>query len=131
MARNIAKRFANMTLLYWAPVIGGSGVTHARPVEFKGKYIGNMQLSDMSPGSAVFSGGSQRENLVLFYLTKPEVEGFVSWEMTLSGLADDGLLDVSPTELQSTHRIKLVDTFVMLGAKTASRDNQAFIAQVQ
>lgn len=131
MARNMAKRFANMTLLYWAPIIGGSGVSYGQPVEFKGKYIGNMQLGDGSPGSFSFSGGGQRDNLVLFYLCKPEVDGFVSWDLTLEQLEDEGNLDTLPTELAGTHRIKMVDTFVMPGAKTATLEEQAFIAQVQ
>ena len=131
MSRNMAKSFANMTLLYWAPIVGGSGVSYGRPVEFKGKYIGNMQLGDGTPGSFSFSGGGQRDNLVLFYLCKPEVEGFVSWELTLDELEEQGHLDTLPTELESTHRIKMVDTFVMPKAKTASLADQAFIAQVQ
>ena len=131
MARNIAKAFANMTLLYWAPVITGSGVVYERPVEFRGKYIGNTQIGDGSPGSEIFSGGTRRDNMVLFYMCKPEVEGYVSWELTLAQLTADGLLDSAPSELASTHKIKLVDTYVMIRATTPSLENSAFIAQVQ
>ena len=46
MARNIAKRFATMKLLYWKPIITGSGVKHEAPVEFKGFYIGNAAFGD-------------------------------------------------------------------------------------
>lgn len=131
MATNIAKSFANMTLLYWAPIVSGSGMKYGQPVEFKGKYIGNMQIGDGSPGSVAYAGGGTRDNMVLFYLCKPEVEGFVSWELTKAGLEADGLFDMPPDELPSTHKIRFVDTFVMLNAKTASLANQAFIAQVQ
>lgn len=131
MASNIAKSFANMTLLYWAPIVSGSGMKYAQPVEFKGKYIGNAQLGDGSPGSVAFSGGALRDNLVLFYLCKPEVEGYVAWELTKAGLEAEGLLDTPPSELPSTHKIDFVDTFVMLSAKTATLENQAFLAQVQ
>ena len=43
----------------------------------------------------------------------------------------EGLLDTPPSELPSTHKIDFVDTFVMLSAKTATLENQAFLAQVQ
>ena len=130
MSKNIAKSFATMTLLYWKPIPGGSGVTYEHPVPFKGFYIGNSRIEGAGVGDFAFSGGSTRENLVLFYMLEPVEDGFVSWSSTLAELESDGLADIHPAELQGTHRIKSVTTYVMPGTKTAALSNKAFIASV-
>ena len=130
MASNIAKSFANMTLLYWAPIVSGSGMKYAQPVEFKGKYIGNAQLGDGSPGTVAFSGGALRDNLVLFYLCKPEVEGYVCWSKLLEDLDTDGTRYLSPDQIEDTHKIRSVTEYVMPGTRTVALANQAFIAGV-
>ena len=130
MARNIAKSFATMTLLYWKPVPSGSGMKYEPPVEFNGRYIGNAQVGEGGVSDFISSAGGQRDNLVLFYLTKPEVEGYVSWEDTLDSLEAEGLTNVPPADLRETHKIKSVTTFVMLSAKTSALKDSAFIASL-
>ena len=130
MADNIAKAFATMKLVYWKPIPDGSGMRYEEPVEFKGFYIGNAQLGDGGISDMVHSGGGMRENMVLFYLTKPEVDGFVCWEKTLAELTAEGLSALPPDDLEFTHRINKVDTYVMPGSKTATLANTAFIASV-
>ena len=130
MGRNLAKSFATMTLLYWKPIVGGSGITYEHPVAFKGFYIGNARLDDGGVGDFVFSGGGNRDNLVLFYLQEPEVDGYVCWDTTLAALDAAGTADLPPSEIAGTHRIKNVTTYVMLGTKTASVADKAFIANV-
>ena len=130
MGRNLAKSFATMTLLYWKPIVGGSGVTHEHPVTFKGFYIGNARLEDGGVSDFVFSGGGNRDNMVLFYMLEPEVDGYVSWDTTLAALEADGTADLPPAEIAGTHRVKAVTAYVMPGTKTAARANKAFIANV-
>lgn len=128
MAGNIAKNFARQTLLYWAPIIGGSGMKYDVPVEFKGAYIGNSQLGDGGPSDVVFGGGGQRDNLVLFYLLKPSVDGYVCWTKRLADLTADGTVSLTPDQLEDTHKIRSVIEYVMPGVTTVSLSNQAFIA---
>ena len=130
MARNMAKSFATMTLLYWAPVISGSGVKYDRPVTFKGFYIGNAKLGDGGIGDVVFSGGGTRDNLVLFYLCEPAVDGYVCWDKTYEELDAAGQLDMPPDTLAGTSRIKSVTTLVMPGTKTPTLADKAFFASV-
>ena len=130
MARNIAKAFATMNLVYWKPIIDGATARYEDPVEFKGFYIGNARLGDGGISDFVYSGGGVSENMVLFYLTKPDVDGYVCWEKTLAQLQEEGLSALPPADLAGTHRITKVDTYVMPGSKTASLENTAFIASV-
>ena len=130
MAGNIAKSFAKMTLLYWKPIVGGSGISYEPPVEFKGAYIGNARFDDGSPGDFVFSGGGNRENLVLFYMLEPEVDGYVCWNTTLAALTAAGTAAQPPSEIAGTHLIKNVTTYVMPGTKTAALKDMAFIVNV-
>ena len=131
MARNIAKRFATMTLLYWKPVLTGSGMDYEVPVEFKGFYIGNAQFGDGGVSDMVFSGGSERKNLVLFYGCEPEPNGYVSWKTTLSALDAEGLMGLHPSEIAETHIIKEVTTLTMLKSKASTLANTAWIVNVQ
>ena len=130
MPGNIAKSFATMTLLYWKPIVGGTGVTYECPVAFKGFYIGNARLDDGGVGDFVFSGGGSRDNLVLFYMQEPEVDGYVCWDTTLAALEAAGTAALPPSEIAGTHRIKNVTTYVMPGTKTAALKDKAFIASV-
>lgn len=131
MAGNIAKSFATMKLLYWKPIPSGSGMKYEPPVEFKGRYIGNAQMEAVGGISDfIASGGGQRDNLVLFYLCEPQVEGYVSWSDTLETLDAEGLSGLPPADLRQTHKIKAVTTFVMLSAKTSALKDMAFIASV-
>ena len=131
MARNIAKRFATMTLLYWKPVLTGSGMDYEVPVEFKGFYIGNAQFDDGGVSDMVFSSGSERKNLVLFYGCEPEPNGYVSWKTTLSSLEAEGLKGLHPSEIAETHIIKEVTTLTMLKSKASTLANTAWIVNVQ
>ena len=131
MARNIAKRFATMTLLYWKPVLTGSGMDYEVPVEFKGFYIGNAQFDDGGVSDMVFSSGSERKNLVLFYGCEPEPNGYVSWKTTLSHLDAEGLTGLHPSEISETHIIKEVTTLTMLKSKLSTLANTAWIVNVQ
>jgi hypothetical protein len=128
MPGNIAKNFARQTLLYWEPVVSGSGMKYDAPVEFKGAYIGNSQLGDGGPSDVVYGGGSQRDNLVLFYLQKPLVDGYVCWTKRLSDLTADGTVSLPPDQIEDTHKIRTVIEYVMPGVTTVSLSNQAFIA---
>lgn len=128
MAGNIAKNFARQTLLYWAPVVSGSGMKYDSPVEFKGAYIGNSQLGDGGPSDVVYGGGGQRDNLVLFYLLKPSVDGYVCWSKRLADLTEDGTVSLTPDQIEDTHKIRSVIEYVMPGVTTVSLSNQAFIA---
>ena len=130
MARNIAKRFATMNLLYWKPIITGSGVKYEAPVVFKGFYIGNAAFGDGGISDMVASRFDKRDNLVLFYLCEPEVDGYVSWKNTLAGLTEEGLAELSPSELKDTHLIKSVTTLTMLGSKSTTLQNSAYIVSV-
>ena len=130
MPGNIAKSFATMTLLYWKPIVGGTGITYEYPVAFKGFYIGNARLDDGGVGDFVYSGGGSRDNLVLFYMQEPEVDGYVCWDTTLAALETAGTAALPPSELPGTHRIKNVTTYVMPGTKTAALKDKAFIAGV-
>lgn len=128
MARNSAKRFANMKLLYWKPIVDGSCFRYEYPVVFSGKYIGNAQIG--ADSGIVFSGGNMRSNMVLFYGCVPEVEGYVCWTATLDQLKADGLDALPPDQIAGTHKIDEVNTYVMPSAKTATLETQAFIASV-
>jgi len=130
MGGNIAKSFAKQKLLYWQPIISGSGVTHEMPVIVKGAYIGNAQMGDGSPSDVVFAGGSLRENMVLFYLTRPMVEGYVCWDKTLADLETDGISMLPPDQIEGTYKIRSVSEYVMPGASVATLSNMAFIASV-
>lgn len=130
MAGNIAKSFATMTLLYWKPITSGSGIKYETPIEFKGRYIGNAQLNDGGVSDVIFSGGGSRDNLVLFYLCEPEVDGYVSWSDTLTTLGAEGLDGLPPNDVRGTHRIKSVTSLPMLSAKTTALANMAYIASV-
>ena len=105
MARNLAKSFAKQTLLYWAPIVSGSGMRYEAPVEFKGAYIGNAQLGDGSPSGVVYAGGGMRENLVLFYLLKPEVEGYVCWSKMLADIEADGTVGLPPDQIEGSRKM--------------------------
>lgn len=130
MGRNLAKSFATMTLLYWKPILGGNGITYEHPVPFKGFYIGNARLDGGGVGDFVFSGGGDRENLVLFYMQEPAVDGYVCWDTTLAELEAAGNADLPPSEIAGTHRIKDVTTYVMPGTKIAALKDKAFIVNV-
>jgi len=128
MARNLAKSFAKQTLLYWAPIVSGSGMRYEAPVEFKGAYIGNAQLGDGSPSGVVYAGGGMRENLVLFYLLKPEVEGYVCWSKTLAEIEADGTVGLPPDQIEGSRKIRSVIEYVMPRTRTVALANQAFVA---
>lgn len=117
-----------MTLLYWPPIHTGSGLKHENPIEFKGFYIGNAKLG--SEDDFVHSTDSTYKNMVLFYMLKPEVNGYVSWEQKLSTLEEEGFSKSSPTEIAKTHKINNVTTFVMPRSKKSILENMAFIASV-
>ena len=128
MARNLAKSFAKQTLLYWAPIVSGSGMRYETPVEFKGAYIGNAQLGDGSPSGVVYAGGGTLENLVLFYLLKPEVEGYVCWSKTLAEIEADGTVGLPPDQIEGSRKIRSVTEYVMPRTRAVALANQAFIA---
>ena len=128
MAQNIAKAFAKQTLLYWAPIVSGAGLRHEAPVEFKGAYIGNAQLGNGGPSSVVFAATGTRENMVLFYLLKPQEDGYVCWNKKLTDLAANGTTYLPPDQIEGTHKIQRVVEYVMPGTTTVSLANQAFIA---
>lgn len=127
---NIAKAFAKQTLLYWAPIIGGSGITYEDPVEFKGAYIGNAELGDGGPGSSVHSASGKRDNMVLFYMLAPREDGYVCWNKRLTDLQGESLVSVPPDQIEGTHKIRSVTEYVMPGTVTVSLKTQAFIASV-
>lgn len=129
MARNMAKRFATMNLVYWAPIYGGSGLKYESPVSFKGFYIGNTKLNDM--GDLMGSDIAKNDNLVLFYLCEPKVGGFVLWEKLLTELVTQGISEMPPEQITGTHKIKKVVELVMPRTKVASLENKAFIASVE
>ena len=131
MARNIAKRFATMTLLYWAPRYEATNLAHEAPVEFKGFYIGSASIMDGEISSVINSKDGKNDNLVLFYLTKPEEGGFVSWDQTLAGLLAGGLTNMPPADITNTHKIKSATVLIMPRTKTPALENQAFIASVE
>lgn len=132
MARNMAKRFATMTLLYWEPEVTGSGVRYKYPVEVRGFYLSNSQITTTIAGGVVSSStGGLAENMVLFYMTEPSVDGYVSWDHTLEGLQNEGLADLSPDDIERTHLIKKVFEYVMPGTKRATLSSKAFFAQIQ
>ena len=128
MGNNIAKSFAKQTLLYWAPIPSGSGMAYEEPVEFKGAYIGNSRMDDGAPSDVVYAGGGTRENMVLFYLCKPSVDGYVCWDKTLSSLDADSTRYLPPDQIAGTHKIRSVTEYVMPGSKTVSLSSQAFVA---
>lgn len=128
MARNMAKRFATMTLVYWNPRYGGTGITHEPPITFKGFYIGNARLGYEG---IVGSDTAKNENLVLFYLCEPLVEGYVLWDTTLTELEEQGISQLPPSHIPNTHKIKKVIELVMPRTKVASLANKAFIASVE
>jgi len=130
MGRNMAKRMANMVLVYWKPNLSGSGPKYDPPVEFAGKYIGNCRIDGGGPSDVAYSGGGVRDNLVLFYMLEPEVEGCVCWSKTLAEIKADGSDALDPSEVSGAHKIKSVSTYVMPSAKTAGLANCAYIAQV-
>ena len=130
MANNMAKRMATMTLLYWKPIVTGSGTRYESPVKFSGFYIGNASVDDGGPSGVIAAAGGMRDNLVLFYMCQPEADGYVCWDTTLEALQDEGLAEVSPAELPSTHKIKSVNEYVMPRSKNAVLQNKAFIASV-
>jgi hypothetical protein len=131
MARNIAKRFATMTLIYWSPINGGSGIIYEKPVEFKGFYIGNAQLTGSEPGEFISSVGGNNKNLVLFYMLEPVVNGCVSWKHTISELEELGYIGTSPLELPDVHKIDEVTAYTMLRSKKTTLSNSAFICSVE
>lgn len=128
MARNLAKRFATMNLVYWHPRYGGTGVTHDPPVEFKGFYIGNAKIGW---GEFVGMDTSKQDNLVLFYLCHPLTGGYVLWENTLAELNTQGISQLKPSSIPGTHEILKVTEFVMPRTKVASLENMAFLASVK
>ena len=129
---NIAKRFATMTLLYWEPIITGSGVRYELPVEVKGFYLSNTQIMAGSPGEVIHAAISGlSDNMVLFYLTEPKVDGYVSWSHTLDSLEEDGMTGVSPDDIPKTHLIKRVNEYIMPRTKRPTIKDKAFIVQVQ
>lgn len=140
MARNIAKRFATMTLLYWEPEITGSGVKYTAPVKFKGFFIGDARFVDGSVSDMIFSGTGERRNLVLFYMQqtddplfgkkKPEPQGYVSWFYRYEVLESHGHLYTAPGELSETHLIKDVATYPMIRTKMLTDATTAWIASV-
>ena len=130
MAGNIAKAFAKQKLVYWNPIISGSGTQYEMPVSIKGAYIGNAQMGDGGPSGVVFAGGGTRENMVLFYLTRPLVEGYVCWDKKLEDLEDAGISALPPDQIEGTYKIRSVSEYVMPGASTAILSNMAFIASV-
>ena len=130
MSGNIAKSFAKQKLVYWAPIVSGSGTLYEQPVVFKGAYIGNAQIGNGSPSDVVFAGGSTRENMVLFYLTKPLVDGYVCWDKTLADLEAEGISTIPPDQIEGTYKIRAVVDYVMPGATSATLSNMAFIASV-
>ena len=131
MSDNMAKSFATMKLIYWKPIITGSGVKFETPVEFKGFYIGNAQLGDSGISDMIHADGGVRDNLVLAYLCELEVEGYVCWDKTLAELTAADLLDMPPGEIEGTHKIKAVTVYVMPGTKVATLKSKAFFASVQ
>lgn len=131
MARNIAKRFATMTLIYWAPIHTGSGLKHESPVEFKGFYIGNAMIGGGGISDFIASGSGRNDNFVLFYLLEPDVNGYVTWKHKLSVLEQDGLSELPPSEIAHTHKIKSVTRLTMLRSKESTLENMAFIASVE
>lgn len=130
MARNMAKAFAKQTLLYWHPIVTGAGVVYDAPVEFKGAYIGNMELGDGGPSSVSHAAGGKRDNMVLFYMRQPFEDGYVCWTKRLADLEADGNLNTPPDQLPGTHKIRAVTEYVMPGTKTVTLASQAFIASV-
>ncbi len=130
MARNIAKRFATMTLLYWKPNFTGSGVRYDEPVEFKGFYMTNMSIfgDDLK---ALMGSTSERTNFVLFYMLEPLPEGCVSWEHDLKSLEAEGLAGLNPNDIKGTRVIKKVTELPMIGTRKRDVKNLAFIATVE
>lgn len=131
MARNMAKRFATMTLLYWKPIHGGSGLSHETPVEFKGFYIGSAGMDPDDTRAFISSMSGRSDNLVLFYMLKPEVNGYVSWEHTLESLNESGEIGLPPSDMKETFKIQNVTNLVMLRSKKTTLENSAFIASVE
>lgn len=132
MSRNIAKRFATMKLLYWEPVITGSGVRYNPPVVVRGFYLSNAQVLGGGVGDVIASSvGGLSENMVLFYLTEPRPEGYVAWDHTLEQLEQDGMADLSPDDIPKTHLIKKVFEYIMPGTKVPKIGDKAFFAQIQ
>ena len=130
--RNIAKRFANMRFVYWAPKKGAIGGSEwEAPVEVKGKFF----TDDVMPYAVGFQrveekaivGGGTGKFSALFYMTRPEVKGAVSVERTLADLRDQGLEGVRPDRIDGVRFVKTVAAYPMLRAKTAELKNMAFI----
>lgn len=128
MARNIAKRFATMTLLYWEPDFGGSGVTYKAPVKFKGFYMTNAETHGGGVSDVV--SAADRDNLVLFYMLEPREEGYVSWKHSLDELEEEGKSHIHPGELDGTKKIKKVVEYTMLRTRKRELKTLAFIASV-
>lgn len=131
MARNIAKRFATMTLLYWAPEYGGTGVRYATPVSFKGFYIGNAAMDERGMSAFISSDDAKNENLVLFYMLEPREGGYVSWESTLAELTETQMLNMAPSHITGTKKIKKVIKIPMLRSKTVALENMAYICTLE
>ena len=132
LARNIAKRFANMRFVYWPPKKDTTeGGEFEAPVEVMGKYF----TDDVMPYAVGFQrveekaivGGGTGKFSALFYMTEPEVQGAVSLDRTMADLRDQGLEGVNPNGLDGVRMIKTVQTLIMLRAKTAELKNKAFI----
>jgi hypothetical protein len=131
MARNMAKRFATMTIVYWNPIYGGSGMSYESPVEFKGFYIGNACLGNNPLENMIGASDRRNENLVLFYMLEPKVGGCVCWDKSLSTLLADGLSELPPSEIPGTAKIKKVAEYVMPRTRTATLADKAFIAMLE
>lgn len=128
MARNIAKRFATMTLLYWHPNYKGGSLRYDEPIEFKGFYMTNVETH--GGGVADMVGANEKGNLVLFYMCEPKQDGYVSWVHTLESLNAEGKLHIHPGELEDTHKLKRVTEYAMLRTRKRELKSLAFIANI-
>jgi len=131
MARNIAKRFATMTLLYWAPEYSGTSIKYGTPVSFKGFYIGNASFGEHGLSAFISSNDAKNENMVLFYMLEPQEGGYVSWESTLAELTETQMVDTAPSHITGTKKIKKVIKIPMVRSKTVALENMAFVCTLE